>query len=186
MPKPNTSGDGRKTTGVLHVCNYCKPTEETEAPGRWRDLSELHSASGKLRDSKSYILSRIFLCKLTAFGKKTAAKPSWRVKSVRSRSEHSFRKAQSPASSQNFSNCPQAPFLMLPLWCVHAQSLLKIHTVCYQRPCHSSYAFGLEAGSNSTVQYPSEADVPCCQRKQRSSCSASLQKAPQISHDGSV
>lgn len=185
MPKPNTSGDGRKTTGVLHRRNYCKPTEETEAPGRWRDLSELHSASGKLRNFKSDTLNCIFLWKLTAFGKKTAAKPSWRVKSVRSRSEHSFRKAQSPAS-QNFSNWPKAPLLMLPLWCVHAQSLLEIHTVCYQRPCHSNYAFGLEAGSNSSVQYPSEADVPCCQPKQRSSCSALLQKAPQISHDGSV
>lgn len=51
---------------------------------------------------------------------------------------------------------PNASFLLLPLLCICAQSLLKTPMVCYQSPSHSNVAFCLEVGSNPTcVQHPS-------------------------------
>lgn len=160
MPKPNTSVDRRKTTGVLNsfaiAHNYCKPAEETEAPGRWSDIRELCSASGKLLDSKSCVLcTQPYLhTKIDCIWKENCSKAI--LKTVWSPSEHTFKKTSSLASSQNYSNWADASFLMPTLFCVCAQSLLKIYTLCYQCPSHSNYAFCLGVGSNSmSVQYPS-------------------------------
>lgn len=102
------------------VHNYRKPTDETEAPERWSDLSELCSASSKPLDPKSCVLCTqpYFPIKLTAFGRKTAAKPSWRVKVYDHPVSIALKKTLSLASSQNYSNWPDASFLMLSLLCI--------------------------------------------------------------------
>lgn len=85
--------------------------------------------------------------------KENCSKAIMKNRSVSSPSEPKFFK-ESSLTSQNTSNWSNASFLMLSLLCIHAQSLLKIHKICYQCPSQNNFAFCLEVGSTS-VQYPS-------------------------------